>query len=73
MTQAQQIADLAQRDFSTAMRTACEKGHRSAVWYAGCEYTFEDGSILVVRSGKIDFPLPTPVKWTAKLRDEFDV
>jgi hypothetical protein len=73
MTTAQQIADLAQQDFPAAMRAALAQGKTFAIWFAGRAYSFEDGSVLTLRAGKIESPQPTPINWTAAKRTEFDV
>ena len=73
MNTAQQIANAAQQDFGAAIRSAREQGRRGAVWFAGCNYTFGDGSVLTLRSGRIESPAPSPMNWTADKRAEFDI
>lgn len=64
MTTAQHIADAAAtQGLHAAMHTARQYGTRQAVWFAGCEYLFADGSVLVMRSGAIESPQPTPVAY----------
>lgn len=64
-TTAQQIADCANtQGLFAAMHTARQYGTRRAVWFAGCEYVFDDGSVLVLRDGAIESPQPTPVVYT---------
>jgi hypothetical protein len=71
---AQQIVALSQTDFPAAIRAACAQGTVGAVWFAGKEYTFADGSVLTTRAGKLSASgAVAPIVWTEAKRAEYDV
>lgn len=72
MTTAQHLADQAVNDFGHAMRSAAASGTKRAAWFGGFEYAFDDGSVLVLRYGKVEQPTPSPVTWTQAERIRFD-
>lgn len=65
MNTAQTIADLAATsNMDKAMRAvASANAYRSAVWFAGCEYTFSDNSVLTLRNGRVESPVPSRVAY----------
>ncbi len=58
-TTAQQIADLNATNASAA-RAEIAKGWVHSRWFGGCTVDFADGSQIVIRSGRIESPHPTP-------------
>lgn len=55
-TQAQTLANLAATDFPGAIKAACDTGHKKSTGFGTLEYSFEDGSTLALRGGRVEYP-----------------
>lgn len=55
-TAAQTIANQAATDFAAAIKTACATGFKKSTGFGTLEYSFEDGSTLALRGGRIEYP-----------------
>jgi len=56
MTEAQTLANIAATDFPAAIETACATGFKKSTGFGTLEYSFEDGSTLALRNGRIEYP-----------------
>lgn len=55
-TQAQAIANRAATDFAGAINEAAAKGWKQNTGFGCMEYSFEDGSTLALRAGRVVSP-----------------
>lgn len=54
--QAQVIANIAANDFAGAIKIAFETGYKRSTGFGTMEYSFDDGSALSLRAGRIEYP-----------------
>jgi hypothetical protein len=57
MTTAQDLANIAVSNFASAVQTAVATGHKQSTGFSTMEYSFEDGSILRLRAGRVQSPV----------------
>ena len=55
-TQAQALANRAATDFAGAIAVAVATGYKHSTGFGTMEYSFDDGSTLALRGGRVQFP-----------------